>query len=270
MRRALGLPILLLAFAGTFACSDEPAPNENINDAGVPGNPDASEENDSGTINPGDAATIPDAGDSGVVDLCDPLAQTGCDTPPNTKCVIEPDANNAGAHCVPEGANDVSLGGACEGEDCLPGLGCVGTSTAASVCVQLCNINDGTGCESLGDDYDCRLTITGTNYGACMLLPPLCNPLTQDPCPQGQACSTFTRRNNERELRCRDAGPQTEGTPCGSSNGGLQCERGLVCIRDNNTNTASCRRFCDTNDDCTSPASCTGVVSDPPFMFCAG
>jgi hypothetical protein len=269
MRLALGLPILFLAVAGAFGCSDDPAPDV-TQDSGVIGDQDASETSDSGGGG-GDAGQPPaDAGDSGVLDLCDPVAQTGCDTPPNVKCVIEPDAQNPGAHCVPEG-DDQMLGDACMGEDCEAGLVCARITSTSSVseCKQICNIVDGTGCEALGAEFDCRLTITGTNWGACLELPPICNPLTQDPCPQDQACSTFTRRSGLRELRCREAGPQMDGQTCGSSNSGLQCARGLVCIRDPDLNTAICREFCDTNDDCASPATCTGVVNDPPFMFCA-
>jgi hypothetical protein len=154
------------------------------------------------------------------------------------------------------------------GEDCLAGLACVQTSSVAT-CVQVCNIQTGVGCESLGAEYDCRTRVVGTNWGACLLLPPLCDPLTQMPCAQDEACTTFTRRNNVRELRCREAGPGGEAAACGSSANGAGCMRGLVCILDRNTNQASCRKFCDMNEDCTSPATCSGVVNDPPFNFCS-
>jgi hypothetical protein len=259
---------LISALALAACADDEPSPNGQA-DSGAPGS-DAAGETDSG-MNGGSDASLPggDAGstaDGGVMDNCNPLTQIGC-TAPATKCVIEPDNQNAGAHCVPPG-NDVGLGEQCVGEDCLAGLACVNTSTVAT-CVQICDIITGNGCEALGDNYDCRTRISDTNWGACSLLPPLCDPLTQAPCGATEACTPFLRRNNVRELRCREAGPQMEGQPCGSSANMMQCVRGTVCVQDRTTMTASCVRFCDTNDDCTSPKTCVGVVSDPPFMYCA-
>lgn len=262
----LALALALISLAASTACSDGNA-LPSTPDSGVAPASDAGEQVDSGVIGGSDAAVGQDGSgvDSGVMDNCDPLAQSGC-TAPATKCVIEPDALNAGAHCVPPG-NDQMLGDPCSGEDCQAGLACVATSTASS-CVQICNIATGAGCESLGMDYDCRTRVLGTNWGACSLLPPICDPLTQMPCEPTQACSTFQRRNGIRELRCREAGPQGESAACGSSANGMGCMRNLVCILNSTTMMASCKRFCDTNDDCTAPQTCVGVVNDPPFQFC--
>lgn len=260
--------VLALALTSFFAaaCSDSEPP-ANPADGG-PGGEDAGELPDAGGGGNDGGAPNADAAlpDTGVIDNCDPLAQSGC-TAPETKCVIEPDQQNAGAHCVPPG-NDVGLGEACMGEDCLAGLACVRTSSATAECVQVCNVANGAGCEVLGENYDCRTRIIGTNWGACSELPPECDPLTQAPCPLDQACSTFVRRNDMREFRCREAGPATEGMPCGSSANGAQCIRTNVCVLDQATSTAVCRKFCDSNDDCTAPNTCIGVVSNPPFQFC--
>jgi hypothetical protein len=236
-------------------------------DGGLPGN-DAAAPQDTGVIL-SDAGATSDAAsplvDAGVIDQCNPVTQTGC-TAPETKCVIEPDQENDGAHCVQPG-NDHMLGETCDGEDCLAGLACVLTSTVAT-CVQVCDINGGTGCESLGTEYDCRTRVTGTNWGACSLLPPRCDPLTQTPCAPEEGCMPFTRRNNVRELRCREAGPLGIGELCGSSANNVQCQRGLVCIYDRGTMLATCRKYCGGTGDCTQPSSCTGTIDEPPFMYC--
>lgn len=270
MRVALALALMSSLAVATFAACADNEPPASTPDSGVIEGGDAGTIDPDGGSNGSDASAGADSGvvivDGGVEDNCHPLDQTGC-TPPATKCVIEPDGQNAGAHCTPPG-NDVGLGEQCMGEDCLAGLACVMTSTVAS-CVQICNIGSGAGCEALGADYDCRTRIIGTNWGACSLLPPICDHLTQAPCEVDQACSTFTRRNNVRELRCREAGPQTEGMPCGSSANGAACIRGNVCVNNRNTMTATCVKFCDSNDDCAAPLTCSGVVSDPPFQFCS-
>jgi hypothetical protein len=268
MRAALSLALMSTLALAAASCSDSEPPATNT-DSGTTGNSDAGEVSSDAGQTGSDASVGGDAGsifDGGVSDNCDPLLQSGC-TDPATKCVIEPDSQNAGAHCVPPG-NDVGLGEECMGEDCLAGLACVMTSTVSS-CVQICSITTGAGCEALGSDYDCRTRIIGTNWGACSLLPAICDPLTQDPCAANEACSTFTRRNNVREFRCREAGPQTEGQPCGSSANSAQCVRGNVCVLDGPSGTATCRQFCDSNDDCAPPATCAGVVNDPPFQFCS-
>lgn len=266
MRVVLALALTSFLAAAVSACSDSEPPANQADasigeDAGEVVDSGVAPDNDGG-VGQNDAA----APDTGVIDSCNPVLQSGC-TPPASKCVIEPDQQNAGAHCVPRG-NDVGLGEACMGEDCLPGLACVRTSSATAACVQVCDVMTGAGCEPLGAGYDCRTRVIGTNWGACSELPPTCDPLTQAPCPLDQACSTFVRRNDMREFRCREAGTATEGMPCGSSANGAQCIRTNVCVLDRDTSTAVCRKFCDSNDDCTAPNTCIGVVNDPPFQFC--
>lgn len=210
-------------------------------------------------------ASAPDSGVVAIVDDCNPIAQ---DCPPNQKCTIENPVPMGGAECVPIG-NDVPIGGSCTGQDCEVGLACVRLSqtATASECVQVCDIAGGTGCERLGgqgEEYECRTAISGTNWGTCTLLPPLCNPYTQDPCEQDQACQPFLRRTGDWELRCRPAGNAGISESCGS---GVRCQRGLACISDPN-GVAACQQICETNADCPGTSTCSGSVNAPPFSYC--
>lgn len=270
LSRALAVAATLLTL---YACgSDESVANldASAGDGGV-GDPDAAAgAADAGLAvdagsSPADGSVAgPDAG-APLNDLCDPVTQTMC-VAPTTKCVVENPTPGGGTLCVEPG-NDVALGGMCTGADCVAGLACVGAATG-SVCMQVCDFQgDGSGCEPLGNEWECRTRLTGTNWGACTELPPLCDYLTQDPCAADRACGPLLRRTGQYEFRCRAAGTQGEGASCGSSGGG-DCQRELVCVRDPRTNQAACKRYCDTNDDCTAPQTCAGSVSDPAFMYC--
>lgn len=265
---------LLLMFGG-LACDTEPPPLLGQSDAGTTVDAGAAADagaldgatngTDGGTNGP-DSGVMPTPDAGTVVDNCDPVNQTGCDTPPNTKCVIE--GGNPGAECVPPSPNDVGLGEVCDGQACEAGFVCLRQSQTSTIgaCRKACDLTTGDGCETLGMEYECRTQISGTNWGACTELPPLCDPYTQAPCEQAQACQPFLRRTGTWELRCRTAGEGAEGAPCG---GAARCQRGLACVSDTSGN-AACRKYCELNDDCTAPAMCTGTVPEPPFMFCDG
>ncbi len=254
----VGWLILLLA-----ACSEAEPPSAPA-DAGASVSDAAVIFSDAGV--PADASLPGDGGlqrpDSGAaVDQCDPLLQN-CPDP--DKCVVE---GGAATQCVAPRSDEQSLGDACMGRDCERGLACVRlvqTSTSGQ-CVKICDLNTGDGCDGLGDDYECRTRITGSNWGACSLLPPLCDPYTQDPCAADRACQPFVRRNGTWEFRCRLAGTATEGEACGAS---APCARELACVSDRSGN-AACRRICQANTDCTGTSQCVGVVDEPPFMYCA-
>jgi hypothetical protein len=245
-----------------FACDDEPPPGDpgdaaaaidmGTPDTGDPGTPDSGVHPDGNTIFP----------DANINDLCDPVTGAGC-TPPD-KCVIEGDP--PGTECTPSSPNDSAFGEPCTGEDCEAGLVCVrrAATSTDSTCRKACNLGTGDGCQSLPGDYECRTTINGTNWGACTLLPPVCDPYTQAPCDPNQACQPFQRLDMTFEFRCRTAGPVAEGGACGP---GMNCQRTLACVRDTNGNT-SCRKICQLDGDCTPPATCIGSVPMPPFMFC--
>jgi hypothetical protein len=119
------------------------------------------------------------------------------------------------------------------------------------------------GCDALPGEYECRTSITMSNWGACTELPPICNPYDQMPCDLTQACQPFLRRTGAWEFRCRTAGNADEGQPCG---GGTGCMRGLACVTDNGN--ATCKRYCMGDGDCTNPLTCSGTVPEPAFMFC--
>ena len=186
MRAALGIG-LIAAVSFAIACSDDPAAS--LGDAGNGGADSATDDaalgadtggnnNDAGG-NGQDAAVA----DSGIMDDCNPVTQTGCPPaaiPAATKCVVEPEMLGQGAHCVPPG-NDGNLGDMCTGEDCMPTLACAMTSTTGSTCVQVCDLSTGTPCQQLGNDFDCRSRISQTNWGACVMLGPICNPLDARP-----------------------------------------------------------------------------------------
>ena len=77
------------------------------------------------------------------------------------------------------------------------------------------------------------------------------------------ASEEFLRRTGAWEFRCRTAGQAAEGMMCG---GGTGCQRGLACVNDNGM--ATCKEYCQVDGDCTNPLTCTGMVPEPPFMFC--
>jgi hypothetical protein len=264
--------LVLLFAALLYACKTaDPTPGVDTGaDAGA--DMDSGADNDSGVVNddsggnPTDSGNNPDTGnpaDSGILDECNPVDQTGCDTPPQTKCVVE--GGSPGAECVEPSPNDVGLGEECTGEDCDPGLACIrdAQTSTLSHCRNVCNLDTNVGCEALGAEYECRTSITQSNWGACTMLPPTCDPLTQAPCDANQACQPFLRRTGTWEFRCRTAGNQAEGDVCGGNNA---CARELACVNQNGM--PSCVRFCDEDMDCTNPLTCTGTVTEPPFNFC--
>jgi hypothetical protein len=254
--RRIAASLLALSVVG-FACSSTSAPV--LQDSGI--GPDVGPQD--GSI--ADAAGAFDAGrpDTGVVDRCNPLTQSGC-TAPATKCAV--DTSSTGATCIEPHGSDIALGGHCHGGDCKPGLACIMTTTSTTVCEKLCDVyGSGAGCEMLGNDFECLARITGTNWGHCVELPPTCDRMTQAPCLPSQACTPILRRTGTWEFRCEPAGNQGDGQPCGPSAG--QCSRGYVCIASMQGPTA-CRSYCSTDQDCAMGEKCIGTVSDPPFKYC--
>ncbi len=217
-----------------------------------------------GGVNARDGSVGRDAGTP--QDQCDPVQQD-C-TGAGTKCVVEGPNTAAGTRCVSRGPNEAGFGEACMGRECEPGLACVRQSSTSTVstCAQVCDVATAVGCESLGADFDCNTRISGSNWGACSELPPLCNPYTQDGCDSTQACQPWVRRDGTWEFRCHERGTGQAGDLC--TTGNPRCDRGLACVR-TSEGTAFCRQYCETNPDCTAPAQCAGSVANPPFMYCA-
>jgi hypothetical protein len=211
---------------------------------------------------PGDGATDRDASvgedvlappaDSGVLDQCNPVTQDCQDAA--DKCRIEPAMMGQGTQCVERGLADRARGAVCAGGDCAAGLVCVNTGTVAR-CAQACDRSSGAPCSTLGADYDCRLQVRGTNWGACDQLPPACDPLTLAPCEPTQACQPVRRFDGTFEFRCRAAGSGAEGQRCESAG----CARGLVCVREEGVSL--CRAPCGmAGPTCTAPQTCVGLV----------
>jgi hypothetical protein len=261
---------LLLYAALLAACDSAPAPAVDAGNGGEDAGADAGQVDDDGGA--ADGAVDGDAGAGGdaagrdtgmvIVDECSPLDQSGCD-PQDEKCVIEGGA--PGAECAPTSPNDVGFGDPCTGADCQAGLVCLrdAVTSTESHCRQACDLDTNMGCDALPGEYECRTSITMSNWGACTLLPPTCDHYTQAPCEPDEACQPYLRRTGAWEFRCRTAGMAGEGMPCGANN---RCERGLACVNENGM--AACKRYCMADDDCTSPLTCTGTVAEPPFNFC--
>ena len=265
-RRTFGS--LLLIAAMPFAAL--PAACGNDDDSPVqPGSPrDAGSAIRDASQGPPDAATAAgDASitfDAGSAAECDPVEQN-CTTA-NTKCVVD---IGSGPACVPSTNEDAARAEPCEPGRCQSGLACVRlTDTATqSHCEKVCNLGTGVGCDALGTDFECRARIEGTAWGACQQLATACDPVTQMPCPDDEACQPFLRRTGAWDFRCRLAGPGDEADRCDGANPG--CARGLACVSAPN-GEANCRTICQTNDDCLAPAQCAGLVEEPPFSYCAG
>lgn len=269
--RAQGRLALLLGLTwAVVACSEDPppaAPTDAAVDAGI----DGGQGDDAG---PGDAGV--DAGtadaafdtDGAVIDDCNPLLQSGCTG--SDKCVVEAPANDPGASCRPTQPTDKALGAACTGGDCQGGLACIRTTASSTIarCVKVCDRQTGGGCEGLSGEWECRSRIRGSNWGACVELPPTCDHLTQQPCAPTQACQPLQRFDGSFEFRCLEAGPKAENELCGGGGQPERCQRGLVCVRNPNTNESNCRVLCDTNTDCPNPLQCGGSLSAPAAMYC--
>jgi hypothetical protein len=245
MMRPSALALSLLA----IACgSNDPAPPLPAADAGPA---------DSGA-EPADSGLHPDAAapDLGpVVDTCDPLAQD-CTDPSAIKCVVESATPRGGTRCVEPQNMEQTLGQPCSATECVAGLVCVRTAST-SLCGQVCDPDTNMGCDALGMDWECASRLIDTNWGVCVQLAPLCDGVTQAPCPADQACQ-FVSRRGMFELRCVRAGTGVDDSPCGAGTPG--CARGFVCVREGNG--SFCRKTCGGDPDCTAPKTCSSMVQN--------
>ena len=255
--------VICAAVALAVACDqDDPAPG--IMDAGATptGGDSGAGAPDSGTNGGGADAGPTDLGPT-ITDTCDPVQQTGC-TAPRSKCIVE---NNPGlgTQCVAPDPGDIPLGGDCtmRAGQCQAKLACINSGTSP-ICRQVCNRQDGTGCEALGDDYDCREHIRGTNWGVCAELPPACTASTNEPCAAGEMCAPVRLRNGQFSLRCRAAGQKMHGEPCDAA--GNRCAVGLVCV--SLAGNPVCRTICTSDMDCPMMGECSGSVPGVDLDFC--
>lgn len=244
--RAFFAGILVLAACG----SNEPAPSP-TQDGGPSDAADGSIV-DTGTSTRSTDAGFPDAGPR-PTDQCNPITQD-CVDPSMSLCVVEPAMAGQGTTCVDPSTTALSLGQICRSRDCAPGLACVRTSSVPR-CVAVCAPGSATDCARLGGDHDCR-SIHDTNWGACVPLPPICDPYTQAPCAALEACQPVQRTGGAFDFRCRTAGPGAEGGACDNTMG---CGRGLLCVRENGVTT--CRKPChEGGNECSGGTACTGTV----------
>lgn len=255
----VGLLVCSLLFLG--GCSNDAAPpragDAAAGDGTVP-DPDAGVSADAG--DPRDASGDPDAGpaDTGIVDQCDPLLQSGC-VDPSTKCIIE----RGGAECVTPNVDDVAINEPCAGGQCQPGMVCIGDGSGLPpVCRQICDRESGAGCAGLPFEADCLERVRNTNWGVCSPLPPACDVLTQEPCPIGESCQPFLRFGGSFDLRCRPSGPGLEEDSCSTE----RCERGLVCI--NIGGAPLCKKVCDDDPGCAPDGMCAGRVNGVAVKYC--
>jgi hypothetical protein len=163
---------------------------------GSSGPPDAGDAD--GRVPPDGEVAPPDAGepapdatppDGEPADVCNPIAQTGCE--PGEKCTtIRIDYANGETvtGCVPAG--DVATGGACvygpDGlttgyDNCLGGDVCV-----ASLCETICDAQT----DSCDDDHTCHRYATVFDDGITGACDPLCNPVTQERYDGAAACGS--------------------------------------------------------------------------------
>jgi len=206
------------------------------------------------------ATTFPDAtvtssgadGGAPLIDSCNPITQN-C-LAPIDKCVVEPQMGRSGTTCAERDPADKPRDAVCGGSDCQAGLACVRTGTVGR-CLLACDRTTGEPCSTLGADADCRLQIRGTNWGACEQLPPICDALTQAPCPVDQACQPVRRFNGMFEYRCRPPGTGMNGDRCENSG----CVRGQLCVREEAA-SSFCRKPCGDDSGCTMPETCSRVV----------
>lgn len=247
-----------LLVAGVTACANDgetPRLPDGGSDAGL--HPDASEAADAGDPDLGvelDAQTP----DSGRLDLCDPLQQSGCEAP-SSKCIIE----RGPAECVVPSGAEVGFGETCVGGQCQPGMVCIGDGTgAAPSCRKICDGDSGAGCAGLPVEADCLERVRNTNWGVCSPLPPACDVLTQAPCPDGESCQPFMRFGGSFDLRCRAAGPAQEDEACSAE----RCARGLVCI--NLGGALQCKKICDDDTWCEPEGQCNGRVNGVAVKYC--
>lgn len=256
LRRSLAL----LSISLFAACGDDPPPNL-PGDSGV-----FADAADTGTSTAGDSGVGPDGmvitPDSGpIIDECNPLTQTGCNDPVESKCIVEGREPRGGTQCVEPNNVEKMLGEQCIGGECGPSLVCVRTASV-SRCHQICD-QTGMGCEALGAAFACEVGLRDTNWRACVELPPACDLVTQDPCPQDQACQFYLRYNMMLEARCRPAGTGVDGDNCGGMNPG--CARGFICVSE--LGVSRCRKTCTDNAHCTAPKTCRSTAG--PARYCS-
>ena len=167
--------------------------------------------------------------------------------------------------CIQQNPQQLGEDETCQGGDCAPGMTCINWSDGRGlVCTRMCNRNDGSGC---GEDKECGAWLrSNSNIGLCRPPRADCDIYAQD-CADGEACTFgLDPETNEPIFVCETAGDNADGDPCSNGNG--RCMAGLVCIRDDDTNS-SCHSICRTDEECTAEGQmCTGRSATWQVTFC--
>jgi hypothetical protein len=250
-------PLLVVLVLCALCASCETSPSPTLPDSGVP-------DWDGGPTDSGDGG--PDSGfgwphDGGpVVDLCDPVAQSGCPAA-GTKCIVENPIPAGGTHCVRTSTADLARDQTCSvGGACVGGLACVATSTSGGHCEAVCDLRSNAGCAA---PEECAFPLLNTNWGVCIVPPPMCDALSGLPCAPDEACSVYVHPGGTTDLRCQHAGAGVMGSPCESA---VDCGRGLLCITF--SGASSCRKICQNGGDCASTDACDIEIRSLSLHVC--
>lgn len=165
----------------------------------------------------------PDGGpDATLEEICDPVAQTGCEAGEKCASVDIDGFGTVRTWCVADG--DVPLGGACTTTPPGPGTGfddCVaGHACVSSKCRRMCTVES----DSCSNDEACVAVSTlHSDIGGVGVCDPLCDPLAQDCAPEpdqpfGTGCYLSINSGNATcaPARAEDDGgmPGVQGSPC--------------------------------------------------------
>ncbi|RMG96003.1 MAG: ribulose phosphate epimerase [Deltaproteobacteria bacterium] len=185
--------------------------------------------------------------DCGPGEKCTAWANNGGTSWNATKCVpVDPNPVGPGETCVAQG------GGASGVDNCEKGSMCwrVDPQTEEGVCVPLCTCSPNTPVCT-----DTTTTCVITNEGVLNLCLPLCDPLDDPPCADGDVC--IPSPNGDGFVCVVDASAGVKvGDPCTYANA---CPHGSICVDSSLLadcfDVACCSPVCDLD----APAGCPGA-----------
>jgi hypothetical protein len=183
------------------------------------------------------------AGKSDIGDLCDPRGQAPC---------------KAGLFCKPE---------------------CTSTDPSLGRCYKYCaQPSDCQICDSDGSCQTTTCTVGWTSaapsgspslmFKLCSLPPQQCNPIstTTGGCPATNPAAFACYADSDQTF-CDCQGTLTPSSAQGCTFVG-QCVPGYTCVRLSATAPGSCHPACQSNADCTSPATCNFLPGESVYGYC--
>ena len=184
-------------------------------------------------------------------------------TAPNTKCIVTPTADGGIARqCT---SFSLGSGGAAEGASCVQavsdpcqrGAQCVGVNGAPATCRRFCGptLACGSGSEcNLGINFAASAGGPAELHVVCSAIT-ACNPFTQAPCPQTEACQVYRQGTPPG---CLPGGSVGNGGQCSAQ---AACARGFQCVVGSGGGVSgNCRSFC--NVDGGSPSCAAGMCQN--------